>query len=209
LYKKIYVYYCIDYCWPSIHSILKILNNETIYEYNDRIYYLAHGKIEAARDDKVLLISCVSHTSHRFSEALKKYKIFTDIDHRHFANKCFSLMLNCKELNEIKQIFRWICNCFLRQSNDKICQNARQSLQNIIQSRNYEDISNQQKDLYSRKPENEEVIDEEIKLPKSKKTIKSESKFGLEFHKIYEEAVQISLGQYNKTTNTSISSKGV
>jgi hypothetical protein len=81
-----------------------------------------------------------------------------------------------------------MCNCFLRKSNDKVCQDARTNLQNLIKTRNYDEISNQQLDLYSRKPEDDEEIDEdEIQLPKTKKTIKSESKFSQEFNKIYEE----------------------
>ena len=50
---------------------------------------------------------------HRFSRGLKRQVKFSDKEHRTFACLCFSLLLNCLDLESAKDIFKLICLVFM------------------------------------------------------------------------------------------------
>ena len=63
----------IDYSWASIHAILETLNLEDVSAYSKRVYRLAQMRTHEINDcvkNYTWLISCCSHTMHRFVKAL-------------------------------------------------------------------------------------------------------------------------------------------
>ena len=210
--KKIGSILVIDYSWPTIHAALDQLNNETIFEYMDRVFELAKGDQIRNNENKMFLASCASHTMHRFVLGLKKKKIFSESDSRNFAVYCFSLMINCINLDQISKMFELICICFLNQCNSLDCQRAREGLQKLIDERRdlIKDADEKIREIFNdaviEKDENDEEKDFEISeglmliaekndsknriVPtKTTKTIKGESKFGKCFSEIHQKVL--------------------
>jgi hypothetical protein len=124
-----------DLSWASIHAACKILNNETFVEYNNRIFQMANGDTSVDLPNKVLLASCASHTMKIFTRALRNKRLFQDSDTRNFSIHCFSLMLDCTNLETISNIFKLICICFTSKNNDYECDKARKSLELLIEEK--------------------------------------------------------------------------
>ena len=59
---------------------------------------------------------------HRFVRALKRKIKFIEKEHRTFAVLCFSLLLNCLDLESSKEIFQLMCTVFM---NDNYSQKVR------------------------------------------------------------------------------------
>ena len=56
----------LDLTWASIHAAVMQLNNETFTEYNNRVFRMACGDMNAFIASKVLLASCANHAIHLF-----------------------------------------------------------------------------------------------------------------------------------------------
>jgi len=94
----------IDYSWASIHSILGSLNYEDPITYANRVLKLVNNEITIDTDNKTWIASCAAHTMHRFTKSIKK-NLKMDKESYMFYSFCFSLLLNCKSLEEIKSYF--------------------------------------------------------------------------------------------------------
>ncbi|CAF1096206.1 unnamed protein product [Brachionus calyciflorus] len=92
-----------DFSWATIHAALEVFNNnENISEYSMRVYNLSRLKTHPVSTNLTWLGSCNSHTMHRFVKLLK-YK-----EERKFAILCFSLLVNCVDLETFDAIFNSI-----------------------------------------------------------------------------------------------------
>ena len=100
-----------DLSWATIHAALEILNGESVDEYAQRIY--DYSRCKTSEFSKTFLASCCSHTMHRFVRALKRQVKFSEKEHRTFAVLCFSLLLNCLDLESSIQIFKLMCTVFM------------------------------------------------------------------------------------------------
>ena len=100
-----------DLSWATIHAALKVVNFENVEEYANRIFEYSSSQEEEF--SKSFLSSCCSHTMHRFTRALKRQVFFLEKEHCTFAIFCFSLLLNCIDLESSKEIFRLMCIVFL------------------------------------------------------------------------------------------------
>jgi hypothetical protein len=94
---------------------LEVLNNETIYEYSQRIftYYEIADKDVDIEKQKGFLASCISHSTHRFTMGLKRYVKFSSKEHKVFAACCFSLLANSTTLEASKLVFMLMCEVLL------------------------------------------------------------------------------------------------
>jgi hypothetical protein len=124
-----------DLCWPTIHGMLEIMNMETIHDYSKRIYKYASDKEVNAVNQKGFLASCISHSTHRFTKGLKRYVKFSEKEHKIFVGCCFSLLANSTELVSTANIFKLMCDVFLRPIEDATTSNARETLQKMIELR--------------------------------------------------------------------------
>jgi hypothetical protein len=100
-----------DLSWATIHAALEILNGETVEDYAIRIYEYSTNK--DSNFNKTFLASCCSQTMHRFVRAIKRQVKFDEKEHKTFAVFCFSLLLNCLDLESAKDIFKLICLVFM------------------------------------------------------------------------------------------------
>jgi hypothetical protein len=123
----------IDYCWASIHAILEILNQEKVIDYANRVYALSKGEIPLTHD-KSWLCSCTSHTMNRFIRSIKK-NIANDNDDKRFFGFAMSLMLNCQNLDSIKNCFRKICYICLSETQNDLCISSKHELESAIENR--------------------------------------------------------------------------
>ena len=109
-------FFVMDFTWTSIHSCLRVFNNETAIEYAHHILSLSKHEIKINKS-KTYLVSCVAHTSKRFSKAVTEFCLETNVliakdKHRH-ACLCFSLLLNSRDLQTITTYFKLICTYYL------------------------------------------------------------------------------------------------
>ena len=88
----------LDLSWASIHAALEVLNMENVEEYSQRLFNYASLKANDSSRVKSFLSSCVSHTMHRFTRGLKKHVKFFNNECKTFAVCCFSLLVNCTDL---------------------------------------------------------------------------------------------------------------
>ena len=95
-----------DLSWATIHSALEVLNGETVEEYAKRIYDYSTCNSSESTVNKTFLASCCSHTMHRFVRAIKRQVKFLEKEHKTFAVLCFSLLLDCLDLESAKDIFK-------------------------------------------------------------------------------------------------------
>ena len=105
-------------------------------EYSRRVFEFS--KEPEARNEhpnKLWLASCTGHTMNRFSKALNRKIKFADKEYREFAVNCFSLLLNCIDLDVSSTLFSLICFCFNSPKEDTQCVNARKKLQEMISER--------------------------------------------------------------------------
>ena len=105
-----------DLSWATIHAALEIFNMETVDEYAERIFEYSKVSLIPGELKKSFLASCCSHTMHRFTKAMKRQVTFTNKEHRNFAAFCFSLLLNCIDLESSKEIFKLMCTVFLNET---------------------------------------------------------------------------------------------
>jgi hypothetical protein len=61
---------CSDYSFTEMHAVVQALNTESINDYCERVYNYCIHKRDLKRIEKSWLISCVSHTMHRFSRGV-------------------------------------------------------------------------------------------------------------------------------------------
>jgi hypothetical protein len=94
----------LDLSWASIHAALETLNMESVEEYSHRMLNCSIQKSDVAVSFRVksFLSSCVSH---RFTRGLKKHVKFFNNECKTFAVCCFSLLVNCTDLESSKRIF--------------------------------------------------------------------------------------------------------
>ena len=96
----------LDLSWASIHAALGELNMETIGQYAKRVFQYANFEnVEPSEVKRSFLSSCVSHTMHRFTTALKKAVKFFNNEVKTFAVCSFSLLVNCTDFESSKQYF--------------------------------------------------------------------------------------------------------
>ena len=62
---------------------------------------------------------------HRFTRGLKRQVKFLEDELKSFAVFCFSLLLNCTDLESSKSIFELICIVFLNEYTDNTVEKAR------------------------------------------------------------------------------------
>ena len=126
-----------DLCWPTIHAVLEVLNNETIDDYSQRIFKYSELDDNDVDNEKQkgFLASCISHSTHRFTVGLKRYVKFSNREHKIFACCCFSILANSTTLETLKCIFKLMCEVFLRPYDDDKCLQARKSIQKLIEER--------------------------------------------------------------------------
>jgi hypothetical protein len=136
--QKICYMLVLDLSWASIHASCSA-NHESFIEYNKRIWRLANGDSSAILKDKFLLASCCSRTIQRFTRALRIKKIFKqnqfNNEDRNFAIHCFSMMMNCSNIQSISNIFRLLCICFTREYYDEEVITARDTLISLIKNK--------------------------------------------------------------------------
>jgi hypothetical protein len=126
-----------DLCWPTIHAVLEVLNNETIYEYSQRIFTYSEiaDKDVDIEKQKGFLASCISHSTNRFTMGFKRNVKFSSKEQKVFAACCFSLLANSTTLEASKRIFMLMCEVFIRPNDDSKCIQARKTLQKLIEER--------------------------------------------------------------------------
>ena len=126
----------LDLSWATYHAACRVLNKESIINYQNRMFELARTSIDVDQD-KTLIVSCASHCMHRFSRALKSKNIFKNAstDLKYFAISCFALMMNFTDLKSITEIFKSICIVFKSKTNHLACQNNRLKLTRLIEER--------------------------------------------------------------------------
>lgn len=135
--KRICKMFAQDMSWAGWHAACDILNRESIIEFQDRMFELAKGDTTVCPDHIVLLVSCGSHTANRVSRAIKKHKIFkaSETENKNFSLHCFSLMMNSVDLETHSQIFELMCLTFLSNNWTPECENAKKSLEKLIELR--------------------------------------------------------------------------
>jgi hypothetical protein len=73
--KLVYRLVCTDYSWATIHSIIETLNNENVITYAKKVYHLGSStdlnEISEFLKNRTWLVSCASHTMHRFVNVLR------------------------------------------------------------------------------------------------------------------------------------------
>jgi hypothetical protein len=193
-----------DFNYPTIHAALSVLNQENIFEYNDKVYDVATGSKSISDFDCSWLAQCISHTMHRFTGALKKATIFgkTQTDKFEFSTFCFSLLLNtvdfkatCKLFNYMVTLYRSEFTCpetvealnilkeamQNRPSSESEVKNAIKKVRfyNGVETSEAVDLENQPS--VSAEQEDEDQINLDALCqdePPCKETIKAKSKFG-------------------------------
>jgi hypothetical protein len=115
----------LDLSWATIHAALEVLNLETVEEYAKRVYKYANDTNTSFHPTKSFLCSCVAHTMNRFTSGLKRHVKFVDCEHKTFAICCFSLLLNCTDLQSSRNVFKLTCQVFLSEFNDERVDQAR------------------------------------------------------------------------------------
>ena len=144
---------CSDYSFAEMHAIIQALNIETINDYCDRVYIYCVKNLDFNKSEKSWLISCVSHTMHRFSKGINN--LFTK-DKRKSNGKfecfLFSIMLNCNSLNELTRIFENIVIVYKSKTKSKQFQDAYDLLIKLIKNRKlYVEDDSFQNDKYVEK----------------------------------------------------------
>ena len=101
-----------DYSWATMHSIVEALNNQLMENYAVKVWKLSRYEINI-RDEKSMswICSCVAHTMKRFVRRINS--IIKDKIIITFATYCFSLLVNCLDLDTITSYFKLICIVFL------------------------------------------------------------------------------------------------
>ena len=94
----------------------------------------AQGKMSAERSNQMSwLASCISHTMKRLSNTLKKLQI--NGVHYLYSCYCFSLLVNCTELEMVKNYWAWICTLFLSTTEDSQFSDSYVSLKSALKYR--------------------------------------------------------------------------
>jgi hypothetical protein len=126
---------CIDYAWASTHAILEVLNLDDIFSYSKRIFRMAQQeKFEPG--ERTWIVSCVSHTMHRFSRGMKQlFKDKTYLNKKELCFLSFSLLLNSVSLESIQIIWTNIVVFFLSFKRHEKFENAYDNLREFIKER--------------------------------------------------------------------------
>ena len=166
---------CTDYSFAEMHAIIQSFNIETINDYSDRVYKYCTENINFNDTLKSWIISCVSHTMHRFSKGVNKLFSKNKVLCR-FLCFTFSLMLNCDNLNHLTTIFSNICIIFKSKTKSQQFENSYSSILNLIEDR---DVQMEDDDF-----ENEKYELKSYAKIKSVESIKEHSKFGKHFRQV-------------------------
>lgn len=122
-----------DYSFTLNHAALEVFNLETMLDYSKRVFKFSKDGNDTS--NKMWLVSCASHTMHRFVRGLKKDVKFQNSKVREFSIFCFALLLNSRDLDTASKIFTYICRVFLSPTNTKDCVSAKTMLDEILSAR--------------------------------------------------------------------------
>jgi hypothetical protein len=122
-----------DFCWATMHSVVKSFNTQTLLEYATCVYELSINNFPEAFNKITWLCSCGSHTMKRFTGSVSK--VILDNQLRIICCFSFTLLLNCTDLESMKQYFQLLCNIFLSTHKTNFFNECFQNLENAIELR--------------------------------------------------------------------------
>jgi hypothetical protein len=122
-----------DYSWATMHAIVEALNIENMERYAKKVYNIGRGKDAIEEFKTSWIVSCTAHTMHRFIRAIKP--TLKNPEKKELYAFCFSLLLNCTDLETMDEIFRLQLRLFLSPNVSSSVKNARNRLNELIELR--------------------------------------------------------------------------
>ncbi|CAF1108204.1 unnamed protein product, partial [Brachionus calyciflorus] len=125
-----------DLSLATIHARLEVFaRGESFGEYALRVFKLSKYEIEHSITDLIWIGSCNSHTMHRFVLSLRRTVDFKEIKDMDFAIRCFTLLVNCRDLKKFDEIWELLCIVFLSKVKTNEFQEAFEKLSYYIERR--------------------------------------------------------------------------
>jgi hypothetical protein len=119
-----------------MHAILSELNKQDIHAYARIVYRLAtcsEDELEHLVPMFTWIVSCASHTMHRFVKALRE--LVHNSDQKELICYAFSVMMNAKDLETLCAVFTELATVLIVPQLNSACGKALQTLDQYITER--------------------------------------------------------------------------